>query len=410
MLKKWACLGSTLLLILSLWVSAFSAAEMGRGTAPGLEGGQGRTALVGNVGRLAPEDQSLGGAELPSLETMASVPGREEERKWAPYVSCQTGEQVSFMTTVTVSENLTDYNSYYCALTVELDPGLRYVDASARITMDRANGKDLSEHFTVFHKNGTLTVFCKDLLAIEGIVPQQRLVLCYDATLTSEAIMGNPGNLCSAKLEYSDPATKGEGGKNALVSGPCAYAAVFTYGLRINKVDGNTFMPVTNAEFMIRNEDNKYLILQDGMVEGWTGDPRKGSVLTSDGEGMLSVMGIRPGLYSLEEIKAAQGYQGLDEPISIEIFAYYDAGEDGRSRVSRLQASIDGGEIYAAPGETLDLLDLRVENAYRPELPQSGGVGTSLFYILGGTAMFAVALVCVAKRKGQKNEVSPAEE
>ena len=100
---------------------------------------------------------------------------------------------------------------------------------------------------------------------------------------------------------------------------------------------------------------------------------------TKDGYGEFG--GIEDGTYYLREIKAPSGYNIVDRDLEVEV-----AGVEG------------------ADGKTVGVsVTKEVANFSGPGLPSTGGVGTTLFYIIGSMLLLgAVVLLVTRKRMGHE--------
>lgn len=91
-----------------------------------------------------------------------------------------------------------------------------------------------------------------------------------------------------------------------------------------------------------------------------------------DGVGFFEVNGLGEGTYYLVEIKAPDGYNRLTEPVEVTIKDDdYDTWDN----------------------------DIIIENSTGAELPSTGGIGTTVFYIVGGLLMVGAAVVLVTRKK-----------
>lgn len=85
------------------------------------------------------------------------------------------------------------------------------------------------------------------------------------------------------------------------------------------------------------------------------------------------------GTYYLEEIEAPKGYNKLTKPIKVEI-----ADKTGA-------ITVDGTSISDTT--------VKVENKAGTVLPGTGGIGTTIFYLIGGGLMVAAAVLLIAKKR-----------
>lgn len=118
-------------------------------------------------------------------------------------------------------------------------------------------------------------------------------------------------------------------------------------------------------------------------ITGWaemTGDeaPTGAATFITPASGKLDIDGLDLGTYYLRETKAPDGYNLLADPIEIKI-------ED------------KAGDNAAAP--TVKIPVEYVENSSGVELPSTGGIGTTIFYALGGLLAVGAAVFLVTKKR-----------
>ena len=134
--------------------------------------------------------------------------------------------------------------------------------------------------------------------------------------------------------------------------------------------DWATFTANVNAGI---NTD-KYYKLADGTVT-WV-DEAEGTEYLSDADGKVApFIGLKDGVYTLVESTVPDGFnKASDHTVTI-------AAQD-----------------YSA--SNLDQV-AAVENRQGAELPSTGGIGTTIFYVIGGLLVLAAAIVLVARRKAE---------
>lgn len=110
--------------------------------------------------------------------------------------------------------------------------------------------------------------------------------------------------------------------------------------------------------------------------------------------GNITIKGLDDAVdYYLYETKAPAGYNRLTEPVKFKINATYDETGDSCTAVSTKV-----GDKAAVTG-----LKVSVENNAGTTLPSTGGMGTTVFYVVGGGLM-AVAVVLLVTKKRMENK------
>ena len=88
-------------------------------------------------------------------------------------------------------------------------------------------------------------------------------------------------------------------------------------------------------------------------------------------------------------MKAPDGYNLLAEPISVTIT--WTAPETGETECTWTAT----GANIVAPG----IAQLEIENNTGTVLPSTGGIGTTIFYVIGGILVIGAAILLVTKKR-----------
>ncbi|MDY3071674.1 MAG: prealbumin-like fold domain-containing protein, partial [Eubacteriales bacterium] len=143
---------------------------------------------------------------------------------------------------------------------------------------------------------------------------------------------------------------------------------------------------------------------KDGKITGWadvtTADGKTtypaGSTLTSGADGKFAIAGLDAGSYYLVETKAPAGYNLLKDAIGIEIQAELDKGENSPA-LKTLKIKI--GDTTKDGNLDTGAVATDVKNNQGATLPETGGAGTTAFYIIGGCLVLAAAVLLVTKKR-----------
>lgn len=245
------------------------------------------------------------------------------------------------------------------------------------------------------------------------------VIVTYDATLNANAEIGLDGNPNSVDLQFSnDPNGDGLGRTTEDT------VIVFTYELDGTKVDGeHEDTKLEGAEFVLFNGGHTRVAhIENGKLAGWvalpTGynsnnyqqipyetwerfDGTTSVIMTSIAEGVFGVSGLDDGTYHLMEIKAPNGYNLLEEDVQIVITATTTNGQTWNSGIATdalrgLTIAVDNG---AAQNGDLDtgVVNVTVRNNQGATLPETGGMGTTLFYIIGGLLVVGAGILLVVR-------------
>jgi len=249
--------------------------------------------------------------------------------------------------------------------TTDLVEGVDYVITA---TPDAADN-DHIHSFTIEFKED----FCKELET------NDKLVVAYKAMLTRKATIAGAGNINTAWLSYGTTTTTGTTHKTA--SGT---TTTYTYGFDLVKTDSQN-SKLDGAKFRIYDAASGGTEVAVVKMDDGTGNYRRAradetgvEINVADGE--VRLVGFDNGTYYLEETAAPEGYNKITVRQKFII-------SDGN-----LDAVYNDGVFSSGSG-------VHVVNKTGSMLPETGGIGTTLFITFGGFAVMAAAVVLFARKR-----------
>ena len=337
-----------------------------------------------------------------------------ETGDWGVVGDNQIGDTVEFRTITTVP-NTTGYTKYDYTISDEMSAGLtsNMTDASS-ITIKINDKTELNRsYYTVtVEKANTFYVTVDILKAInDGIIVEgNKLYTYYTGVLNADANVYDEGKQQNtACLLYSnnphDNKSKGET--------PEVTVYDWTFKMNVQKIDGaNADKELAGAKFVLSKNgavdlgtidengipaktENLIKLVYDSANNTYrvatASDEYTTYVMTA---GNITIKGLDDVEdYYLYETKAPAGYNRLTEPVKFKIKATYNGTGDSCTAVSTKV-----GEEDAVTG-----LKVSVENNAGTTLPSTGGMGTTVFYVVGGGLM-AVAVVLLVTKKRMENK------
>ena len=211
----------------------------------------------------------------------------------------------------------------------------------------------------------TITITFED-----GITVGKVITIKYTATVNSDALTVDYANN-TASVSYGD-----NNASNSVTEPP----KVYTAGISAVKYDGNNTddkaddTPLKDAGFKLKNSAGKFYKLDNGVVtwvEEANADEHKSG---TDGK-VAEFTGLGSGTYTLVESTVPSGY----------------------NKAADTSITIDAAK--ANPTETDLHKTADVLNNKGTELPHTGGIGTTMFYIVGSVLVIGAAVMLVSKRR-----------
>ena len=322
---------------------------------------------------------------------------------WQDSADYDIGDSIPFQLKATLANNVSSYTTYKVVFHDTLSKGLTY-NNDAKVYIDGTETNGFTVTATV-NADGitTLTVSCDDVKAL-GAGNSSVITVEYTAKLNENAVLGSAGNPNEVYLEYSNNPNKSEEGNNETGETPKDVVIVFTYKTIINKVDSEN-KPLTGAAFKLE----KLIKGKDGAADTWT---TVKEFTVDETTTSFTFSGLDDGQYKLTETKTPAGYNTID-PIYFVIEATHDETADAPTLKTlnayltdangNKQTEMKDGESVNIDLGTVDLtagsITTTVVNKSGSELPSTGGIGTTIFYVLGGVLVLAAVVLLVTKKR-----------
>jgi fimbrial isopeptide formation D2 family protein/LPXTG-motif cell wall-anchored protein len=120
-------------------------------------------------------------------------------------------------------------------------------------------------------------------------------------------------------------------------------------------------------------------------------------------DGELYIEGLSAGIYTITEVTAPTGYNALDNPITVKIeCTVEDKNEATMTPTWTFEADETGGTNYTSQNvKTLGdgTGEMVIYNVAGKTLPSTGGMGTTIFYVLGSILMAGAVILLITKRR-----------
>lgn len=330
--------------------------------------------------------------DVPSLEKKADDKNDsntlEDGIHWEDSVDYDIGDAVPFKITATMPGNYSDYTKYTLSFVDTMAKGLTY-DADTAELKVMVGDVEITSYFTTDvtadGDNTVLTVSCDDVKAIDGITNGCDIVMTYKAILNTDAAHGAVGNHNTAKLVFSnDPNWQGAPEDAPKGETPEDTVVVFTYKTTLNKVDPEG-AALAGASFKLEKKlaDGSWKFIKE---------------YTAGTETTFEFTGLDDGHYKLTETVNPSGYNAI-APIEFSITATHSEENADPVLESLAGASLVDGAISFDVDTGAGSLTANVVNNRGAILPETGGIGTTIFYILGGLLVVGAIVLLVTRKR-----------
>lgn len=331
---------------------------------------RGTDAILANVVKA---DQNVNlKSEYPTIEK--TVDGQN-------HADAQVGDTLNFELKSKVP-NMTEYTTYVFNFVDTLSKGLTLDQNSIKVTIGGSElQKDVDYTVSATGGNGAATelkIIMTDFKTKHGDKAGQEIKVTYSASINEHAVAGQDDAGNSAKLEYSNDPIKGGTGTSVP-----SVTHGYTFDFDINKTDGTDGSALAGAVFQLQKKGEgttvKLIVENAGdetqpavVRSAKAGEGNAVDTITTPESGKITFKGLDAAEYQLVETKAPDGYNKLQKPVDVTIVANYD--QDGTLN----NWTVNGGGNDVA---------LNIQNNKGTLLPETGGMGTILFTLVGAAAI-----------------------
>lgn len=364
--------------------------------------------VVGNA-TVSPKNSDTPTPDKEVLDTNDST--KDPADAWDDSADHDVGDTINYRLTATLPTSYTAYKHYKLKFVDTMDKGLTYNDDAKVYVVNSVDGNETKTEIeglanaitfsTDAAGKTTLTVSLDDLKAESfadyNIVAGSKIVVEYTATLNENAVFKNKNEM---HLEFSNDPNWDDVGEPPTGTSENVTTVVFTYSPIVNKVDGEK-NELAGAEFTLYKWDPN--------VEGTDKWVKLDNAVPNDKGTSFSFKGIDDGVYKLVESKTPAGYNTAAD-ILFGVKATHTNTDDNPVLTVHDVTWQEGSNVWSfADGEKKDFtiqleagtISTDVVNETGALMPETGGIGTTIFYTLGGLMVVAAGVLLVTKRRMQ---------
>lgn len=323
-------------------------------------------------------------SEYPTVEK--TVDGNDK-------VNAEIGKELTFTLKAKVPD-VSEYEKYQFVFKDTLSKGLTFV-AFDSVTIGGTKLEAPNDYTTTNQQpdGEGKTEIRVDLGAHDGTIYDaknlfngkagQDILVTYKAYINADAIVGQaiPNK---ATVDYS---TSLDGTQTGTSTPDVTHQ--YDFGFKLKKTDDTGQKnPLAGAVFELRHaaagDPNKLVMKSDGVYRlALASDPENQQVtkVTTGDTGIVQFEGLAVGDYYLVETVAPEGYNKLAKPIKITIT---DTTTDGTNPTWQIKVN-DAQDVQ--DGSSDNLPEVAVENNKGTLLPETGGMGTIIFTLVGAAAI-----------------------
>ena len=298
--------------------------------------------------------------------------------------SADVGQPVTFTITGEVPEH-TAFTTYTYEITDTMSKGLTFKKDTLKVKIGSQDVNAGADTYTLADPADSDSFTFKLTIKVKNYPVGDNIVVTYDATVNDKAIAEISKN--NAVLKYSNNPNTNELGESVP-----QVETVYTSKIVIDKYEkGAADTKLEGAEFVLCREaphnDAQYAALyavqndnqnaiqyykwdKNTKTVSWVYDIADATKVTTDADGKAFFEGLADGTYRLVETKAPAGYNRMTEAQKV---------------------VVNGGTALSVTAE--------VENQAGTLLPSTGGVGTTVFYVLGAVLVLGAVVLLVTKKR-----------
>ena len=299
---------------------------------------------------------------------------------WGQGNDGNVGDTVNFQTTI----NVTDGDPTNYVLHDKMSKGLTFKTGSIVVKKNDAIFTD----YTVETPSDDCTF---EIKFKEGFLKtNDKVVVTYSATINSNAVVGTDGNDNNTWLKYGDNGETTHG-----------HTKTYTWKFNIFKyfTDGTAQKHLDGVEFVLYRKNNTANTTEyakfgpNNKLTGWTENESEATKLKTNADSNVAVEGLDEGTYFLKETATPVGFNGLTSDVEVQITGSCNplrgAAYTVKYKMANDEDFTDAGDEKIVP----------IENKRGTTLPGTGGIGTTIFYVIGGGLMAAAAILLITKKR-----------
>lgn len=345
---------------------------------------------------------------MPNVDMKVKAKKPEIEKK-DDKITVDVGETVTYTITGTVP-NTAGYETYKYVIKDEMTDGLTF----KKDVVIKIGTTDVTNKATIDYDTKA-NAFSADINVMElQDYVDQTITLTYTAVVNDNAVVKDQEKN-KAHLEYGH-------NPDDLKKTTDIEEEVYTAKVIINKYTGEDAAAadkkLADAKFVLMNSEGKFYkytaasgenpakvewvtvanapaadaaTITDAQAKALAASTAI-TIKETDAQGAAEFPGIKDGTYKLIEVEAPEGYNRKDTPVPVTI-----TGTDADTAEGKTENVADAANSFDAHVNGT----ANIENKAGTELPSTGGIGTTMFYVIGGALVIGAGVVLAARKKAE---------
>lgn len=314
--------------------------------------------------------------EVPTIEKTV----KNSNDNWVDSNTAKIGDTVEYKAVITVKTANTNY-----VMHDTMTDGLTFNKDSVKVTVSGADVPTTKYTLSAPGTKGETFSIAFDNNYIASLPADTKIEVTYNAVVNEKAKIDPGANENEAYLTFGN-------------SQETAHDKTYTYLYQFDliKYSGSTKKLLGGAQFKLydaKTGGNEIKLVKnaDGTYRVATATDSPVDYIETVAGKTVKISGLDKKVYYLDEIVPPAGYNGLTERVEVDLrtgskkvtTGYFTDGTDGTYDES-IADSIGG---------------VAVENNAGTTLPGTGGIGTTIFYVIGGGLMVAAAILLITKKR-----------
>lgn len=224
------------------------------------------------------------------------------------------------------------------------------------------------------------------------------IIITYTAVVTEKAAIDGAGNTNKVTVKWTTEGSDQPGPGELKQE-----ETIYTYAIALKKVNDEG-KPLPGAVFQFpfyvevdADTDGAYIYAGTTAREGLTNQ------ITTPKDGVIVVKGVKAGTYKITETTAPAGYNQLTGSVTV------TAVKTGQTSTHTIVYLDENGNIVNTKTDKTTEVKVDIDNIAATalvvvnkagtELPSTGGMGTTIFYVLGSALVLGAVVLLVTKKR-----------